>query len=115
VQRFAINFSYHFSRILTSLLTNKAYYGEGDVASINIESIDKKVLNYAEIVLLKVITEHFTSFPDENIINVSKTKKFSDMVSSELEALLPSDDQEAMVKDILMKLKTDEVAQKLGI
>jgi hypothetical protein len=83
------NFKYHLSRIVVSLLTNKAYYTNGDLEVIAIDKIDDAFITKSYNLLDQMIKEYQNQNPTENIINIAKSNKFVDALNKKLQAVFP--------------------------
>lgn len=82
------NFMWHAARVLASVLTSKGEYLATDIAALNLDVIDKAKVYRAFEILIRVVDRHALS-TGENIINVSKSKKFVDLLNAELELEYP--------------------------
>jgi len=85
----ARNFSFHTTRILASVLTGRADYTTTDVANLSDASIhDANNTRRAYQFLGLILTKYQKHNPDENIINVAKSRRFSEMLNQEIAQLL---------------------------
>lgn len=80
----ARNFTYHLARIAASLVINKAHYDSQELASLDPASVDDDTLNQSFDVLTNQVGNYQKDNPGENIINISKSKKFSEGLNETL-------------------------------
>lgn len=78
------NFSYHLSRVMTSVILNQSTYKDTDVLTISEEIITKEYFLSAYKMLLNVLEKYRSDNPTENIINISKSNRFVTMLNTEL-------------------------------
>ena len=83
-----LNFTYHIARIVTSIITSKAYYERKQLALFNVKAINKEIIENAIAILNQLIGEYKNNNPDENIINIAKSKKFSNTLNEELNKII---------------------------
>lgn len=82
------NFTYHISRTLAAFWLEKSSYTRDEISEINLnnigeEGLDKMIDKSAEFIFSSV-SEYLGSNPNENIINVSKSQKFTDQLNNNL-------------------------------
>lgn len=82
----ARNFTYHLTRIAVSVVTQKACYTKKDIEKLNLSRFTKKNLLYAHELLTDLIRKYCSKFPRQNVINVSKSNKFVELINTSLEA-----------------------------
>jgi hypothetical protein len=70
------NFSFHIARVIPTIYYNKVAYDENEIASIDTEIIHDQIILDAFEKLIKFAGIYGAKYPKENIINVSKSKKF---------------------------------------
>lgn len=80
----ARNFKYHISRIVTSIIISKSYYNSTDLEIFDINLMNDNTLNSAYELLNDLINSYNTEFPNENVINIAKSKKFVDKINENL-------------------------------
>lgn len=85
----ARNFTFHLARIVTSLVTEKAHYSISDLKDIDVDLIQDECLQSAYLKLNTIVEAYQQNYPNENIINVSKSQKFSDEISRQLRVEFP--------------------------
>jgi hypothetical protein len=78
------NFTYHLCRILASLITGKPKPKPSDLASITQEAIETADFAKSIAVLKEILKIYQIENPDENIINIAKSKKFSDEINGKI-------------------------------
>jgi hypothetical protein len=83
----ARNFSYHLARILASIATQVASPACSDMAAIDVDSAH---VEGAYALFLALLKKYQVSNPDENIINIAKSKKFADELNGGLERQFPT-------------------------
>lgn len=82
------NYTYHLARVVTALITNSAYYNSNAIAAIDISTIETQKFIEAKTILEEAISSYQEDNPGENIINISKSKNFSNYLSQHLITIL---------------------------
>lgn len=78
------NFTYHIARITTSIITSQVYYNKNHLISLNTNKINENIIKRAIIILYDLVTIYRKKNPDENVINIAKSKKFVNTINKEL-------------------------------
>lgn len=81
---FCKNFTYHLCRIVASQLTGKTSPSPMELAHITHEQIDSADLSKTLEILKEILEIYQQENPEENIINIAKSKKFSDMINKKM-------------------------------
>ncbi len=84
LKSFAKSFSYHISRIIASLLTNKVEYNELDLTKIDITKINIELIKKAYKVLIGIYEEFEKTDTISSINSITKSKKFEDNINYSL-------------------------------
>ena len=79
-----LNFTYHISRITTSIITSEVFYQKKHLESLNVNEINKKSIEKAIVILDDLVKLYQKNNPNENIINIAKSKKFVSTINNEL-------------------------------
>lgn len=74
------NFKLHLARVVTSFITNKSSVTKDDIASIDISTLDQENFNNSVALLINAITEYQAANAGANLINMAKTKQFTDFM-----------------------------------
>jgi len=82
------NYTYHLARIVTSLITSKASYSENDLNLFDLSKLNINIFNKSLHLLGSLIEEYNKKHPTENVINISKSKKFSEEMNQKLIEML---------------------------
>ncbi|WP_028664886.1 AIPR family protein [Runella zeae] len=72
------NFKLHLTRIAASFLTNKRTLGIEDLVNIDIELLDDIIFNKSTVFLTESLDMYQQENEDTNLINMAKTKGFTD-------------------------------------
>lgn len=78
------NFKLHISRVLGSFIFQKVNITETDIQSLNFENITSENFDSAIEFLISSINEYQEQNPDANLINMAKTKSFTDFIIAKL-------------------------------
>ncbi len=78
------NFKLHLARIVTSFITNKSSVTKDDIASIDLITLDQQKFDNSVTLLTNAITEYQTNNSGANLINMAKTKQFTDFMLTKL-------------------------------
>ena len=90
-KRAARNFMYHIARMVSSLATNKADYDQKELQSLDIPSVNDSILKSATKILVDLVSDYIAKNPQENIINIAKSKRFVDEMNKSLRERLPTE------------------------
>lgn len=74
------NFKLHFSSLLPKVSMNKRNVSLAEIAAINIDEIDEVVFNETINLLNASIDEYLVENPDSNLINIAKSKDFTEFL-----------------------------------
>lgn len=74
------NFRLHVIRIVASYLLGKVNYSFDDISSLDLGTYTKETFENAIKLLNNTITRYLKSNPDANLINMAKTKAFTDEI-----------------------------------
>ncbi len=72
------NFKLHLTRIAASFLTNKRGVEIEDLVNINLELLDEEIFNECTVFLIESLGIYQQENEDTNLINMAKTKGFTD-------------------------------------
>lgn len=72
------NFKLHLTRIAASFLTNKRAVGIDDLVNIDLELLDEEIFNESTVFLTESLDIYQQENEDTNLINMAKTKGFTD-------------------------------------
>ena len=78
-----LNFTYHISRITTSIITSEVFYQKKHLESLNVNEINKKSIEKAIVILDDLVKLYQKNNPNENIINIAKSKKYKELMLRE--------------------------------
>lgn len=78
------NFLYHLSRTAVSISLNKFFVTPTDLANISISKFSDEIMDNTVILLKSILNSYIRNNQDENIINISKSQKFTDHLIQEL-------------------------------
>lgn len=81
------NFKFNLARISASLIVDKAQYTFDDLAKINIENYTQEVFSQSIDILLQGLETFTDNNKNLNLINIAKSKPFSDELLNELDIL----------------------------
>ena len=80
------NFLYHLSRTSVSVALNKFFVSQNDLANISISNFSDEKIKDTVILLQSILDSYISTNQDENIINISKSQKFTDHLIQELKS-----------------------------
>jgi len=83
-----LNFTYHIARIVTSVITSKAYYEKKHLEKFDVNEINKNSIDIAISILEKIVGAYQKEYTHENIINIAKSKRFSNTLNEELKNII---------------------------
>ena len=78
------NFSFHLALVVVTAAIGNAHYSASDLASVDLTKFDKSLIQKAFRRLVSLIQTYQIANADENIINISKSQKFVDELTSSL-------------------------------
>jgi hypothetical protein len=78
------NFTYHITRISTSIYFGKVEYSSKDLEGLRIQDIDMFDINTSIKILFDILENYKEDYPNDNIINISKSKKFVQLINNDL-------------------------------
>lgn len=78
------NFKLHLARVAASFIVNKASVNKDDIASIDLANYREQFFNDSIELLENAVTEYQTANPTANLINMAKTKQFTDSLLTKL-------------------------------
>ncbi len=78
------NFKLHLARVATSFIANKASVNKEDVASIDLNNYIEQNFNDSIALLETAVKEYQADNPSANLINMAKTKQFTDFLLTKL-------------------------------
>ncbi len=78
------NFKLHLARVVTSFAVNKSTITKDDIAGVNMSNIDQVLLNKSASLIIEAILEYQSNNAGANLINMAKTKQFTDFMLSKL-------------------------------
>lgn len=81
------NFKFNIARIAVSFIINKANYSFDDLASIDMATYDQSVFDSSLDLFIDTLQNYVQSNSNVNLINIAKSKPFSDYVLSELRSV----------------------------
>ena len=73
---------------MTSLITSKASYAENDLNLFDLSKLNIDIFNKSLHLLVSLIEEYNKKHPTENVINISKSKKFTEEMNQKLFEML---------------------------
>lgn len=77
------NFTFHISRIIASILLKKSSYNHNDISNINVSLLTDEIFEKAINISYEYIN-NFAKESNDNIINIAKSQKFSEYITSKL-------------------------------
>lgn len=80
------NFKLHLSRVVASFYSNKSTITETEILAINIVDITKEMFLDSVLLLMTAIKEYQIDNPSANLINMAKTKQFTDFMLAKLDS-----------------------------
>jgi hypothetical protein len=80
------NFKLNIARVSASLIIEKADYSFDDLARLEIEKYNQEVFDHSLEILFSTLSAHSSTNPGVNLINVAKSKPFSDNILASLRA-----------------------------
>ncbi len=78
------NFKLHLTRVATSFIINKSLVTKDDIASIDLSTFDQGKFDNSVALLINAINEFQTNNSGANLINMAKTKQFTDFMLTKL-------------------------------
>ncbi|MBU5288299.1 AIPR family protein [Paraclostridium bifermentans] len=81
------NFAYHISRILVSVILDKSSYNHLDVSNITEDMLTNEKITTAYEILTQTLELYMDNNPSENIINISKSNKFVNILNDTLNSM----------------------------
>jgi hypothetical protein len=78
------NFKLHLARVATSFLTEKSSPSMEDISKIDLANYDEAKFNKTKSLVQEAIESYRSSNPSSNLINMAKTKQFTDHLISKL-------------------------------
>lgn len=78
------NFKLHLARIATSSIANKPLVTKDEIADIDVSSLDQEKFDNSVALLVDAITEYQMNNSGANLINMAKTKQFTDFMLAKL-------------------------------
>lgn len=78
------NFKLHLSRIISSLITEKTNIVANDIRDVNMDVVNESKFDETVAFLVQCIDEYQKENPDANLINMAKTKGFTDYIITKL-------------------------------
>lgn len=76
-KNFGRNFVYHISRTVVTIITGKSKYSADDIASLDLDLVDNTAIGTSLGLVLRILDIYQKDHPDENVINIAKSAKFS--------------------------------------
>lgn len=79
------NFKLHLARIVTSFVVNKSAITKDDIAEIDISNLDQTRFDSSASLIVDAISEYQALNSGANLINMAKTKQFTDFMLNKLD------------------------------
>lgn len=80
------NFTFHMMLLNTCFALKKHEITDNDLASVEMEMFNIEVFDRAKQFLERVLEEYAIARPNENIINIAKSKSFTEFINKRLES-----------------------------
>lgn len=78
------NFKLHLARVAVSFVLNKSSYSTEETAAININRFDQNIFDQSVDLVLSVISSYQSANSTSNLINMAKTRSFTDTLLNNL-------------------------------
>lgn len=78
------NFKLHLARVAASFIVNKASANRDDIAAIDLNNYSEEIFNASMELLENAVKQYQTDNPSANLINMAKTKLFTDFLLTKL-------------------------------
>ena len=85
------NFKLHLGMINSKVSLNKTNISFDDIATIDLSKINKEIFEYSINFLNNSIDNYLINNPDKNLINIAKSKEFTDYLIEHLDNKLNSE------------------------